>query len=101
MFPNLVEHAFIQQKRIRTMNQQTSYLHKTKCVEYKKHKPTSKHEGSVFHVNEFKCTPDLMELTRIMLGTVSSENAKNMTLQERHAFYDIASDLISLTQVRK
>ena len=80
------------------MNQQTSYIGKTKFVESKE--KNTKLSNTVLETSESQDMPDVLELTRIMLGIVSSKNARSMTLLERHAFYNLASDLISLTQIR-
>ena len=79
------------------MNQQTSYSLKTSILEYKKRDHASNSEESVFPMKDIQNIPDVAELTRIMLGVVSVENARKMTLRERHAFYSIANSLLALT----
>jgi hypothetical protein len=78
------------------MNQQTSYSLKASILEYKKNNQTSNSEDLVLPTNT-QNTPDVVELTRIMLGVISEENARKMTLDERHAFYNITDGLLALT----
>lgn len=79
------------------MNQQTSYSLKANILEYKKSNQTSNSEESVLPMKSIQNTPDVAELTRIMLGATFEENARKMTLDERHAFYNITDGLLALT----
>ena len=78
------------------MNQQTSYSLKASILEYKKNNQTSNSEDYVLPRDD-QNTPDVVELIRIRLGVISEENARKMTLDERHAFYNIADGLLALT----
>jgi len=78
------------------MNQQTSYSLKASIPEYKKSDQISSSEESVLSMN-IQNTPDVMELTRIMLGVISGEKARKMTLDERHAFYNTIDGLLAIT----
>ena len=76
------------------MNQQTSYSLKASILEYKK----SNHDSNSEVLDlPMKNIPDVVELTRIMLGVISGENSRKMTLSDRHAFYNIANGLLALT----
>jgi hypothetical protein len=99
MFPKLVEHAFIQQKRIQTMNQQPRYLRKIK-LEDKKNNNLSNLKESVLSTKKFQDMPDVLELTRIMLVAISPENSGNIPVGERHAFYNFKKEIFSLTNMR-
>lgn len=79
------------------MNHQTSYSFKVSILEYKKNSQTLNSKESAIHVKKFQNMPNIVELTRIMFGTIIVENARKMTLPERHAFYDMTNELISLT----
>ena len=79
------------------MNQQTSYSLKANILEYKKSNQTSNSEESVLPMKSIQNTSDVAELTRIMLGVTFEENARKMTLEERHAFYNITDGLLALT----
>ena len=79
------------------MNQQTSYSLKADMPEYEKNTQTSNSEESVSPMKSIQNIPDVVELTRIMLGVISGENARKMTLDERHAFYNITNGLLALT----
>ena len=78
------------------MNQQTSYSLKASILEYKKSDHTSCSEESVLPMN-IQNTPDVMELTRIMLGVISEENVRKMTLEERRVFYNTIDSLLAIT----
>lgn len=80
------------------MNHQTRYSLKASILEYKKNSQTISSKKFDAPVTEFQSMPDVVELTRIMFGAIAVENARKMTLQERHAFFSITNDLISLTQ---
>lgn len=94
----MAEQPFIYQKIIQNMNHQTRYSFKTSILEYKKDNQTSSSKEFDVPVKEFQNMPDVIELTRIMFGAIAVENARKMTLQERHAFFGITDGLISLTQ---
>jgi hypothetical protein len=91
--PLLADHLFMYQRTISVMNQQTSYV-KASILEYKK-----SHESSNSKVldSSMENIPDVVELARIMVGVISEENARKMTLSDRHAFYNIANGLLTLT----
>ena len=76
------------------MNQQTSYSLKASILEYRKSNHASNSEESVL---SGKNTPNVVELARIMLGVISGENARKMTLSDRYAFYNITNGLLALT----
>ena len=78
------------------MNQQTSYSLKASILEYKKSDQISDSEESVLSMNIQK-TLDVMELTRIMLGAISEENARKMTMNERRVFYNTMDGLLAIT----
>ena len=78
------------------MNQQTSYSLKASILEYKKSDQTSGSEESVLSMN-IQNTSDVMELTRIMLGAISEENARKMTMDERRVFYNTVDGLLAIT----
>ena len=92
--PYLADHPFMYQRTISIMNQQTSYSLKASILEYKKSNHDSDSEDLELPM---KNIPDVAELTRIMLGVISGENAKKMTLSDRHAFYNITNGLLALT----
>ena len=79
------------------MNQQTSYSLKASILECKKRNQALNSEEPLLPMKDIQNIPDVMELTRIMLGVVSVENARKMTLSERHAFYSIINGLHALT----
>jgi len=79
------------------MNQQTSYSLKADIREYKKSNQTLNSEESVLSMKSIQNTPDVVELARIILGVISGKNARKMTLDERHAFYNITNGLLALT----
>ena len=79
------------------MNQQTSYSLKASILEYTKSNQTSNSEESVLPMKSIQNTPDVVELTRIMLGVISEENTRKMTLDERRAFYNITDGILALT----
>ena len=62
------------------MNQQTSYSLKASILEYKKRNQAPNSEEPVVSMKDIQNIPDVVELTRIMLGVVSVENARKMTL---------------------
>lgn len=79
------------------MNQQTSYsLNASILEEYKKSDQTSGSEESFLPMN-IQNTPDVMELTRIMLGIISGENVRKMTVYERQVFYNTIDGLLAIT----
>jgi hypothetical protein len=78
------------------MNQQTSYSLKASILEYKKIDQSSSSEESVFPT-DIQNTPDVVELTRIMLGAISGQNARKMTLGERRVFYNIIDGTLAVT----
>jgi len=78
------------------MNQQTSYSLKASILEYK-NSQISNSEESVLPTKDILDIPDVAELTRIMLGVISVENTRKMTLMERQALYSIVNDLHNLT----
>ncbi|MDE1844450.1 MAG: hypothetical protein KGI10_03885 [Thaumarchaeota archaeon] len=79
------------------MNQQTSYSLKASILEYKKNSHTLGSKEHVAHTKKFQSMPNIVEIARIMFGAISAENARKMTLQERHAFYEVTNELVSLT----
>ena len=95
--PNLAEQPFIYQKIIQCMNHQTRYSLKASILEYKNSQTLDSEKLDV-SVTELQNMPDVVELTRIMFGAIAIENARKMTLQERHAFFGVTNDLILLTQ---
>ena len=78
------------------MNQQTNCSLKASIMEYKENSQISNSKESVSSRQEFQDMPYVLELTRIMLGTIAMENARKMTLNERHVFYSMANGLLSL-----
>ena len=78
------------------MNQQTSYSLKDGILECNKIDQTSGSEESVLPMN-IQNAPDVMEFTRIMLGVISKENVRKMTLHERCVFYNTISGLLAIT----
>ena len=80
------------------MNYQTRHSLKASILEYKKINQTLDPKKLDVSAPEFQNMPDVIELTRIMFGAIALENARKMTLQERHAFFGITNDLILLTQ---
>ena len=79
------------------MNQQTSYSHKESILECKKIKHDLNSEESVLPMKSIQNSPNVAELTKIMLGTISKENARKMNLYERHVFYNITDGIFALT----
>lgn len=96
--PNLAEQPFIYLEIIQNMNHQTRHSFKTSILEYKKDSQILSSREFDVPVKAFQSMPDVVELTRIMFGAIAVENARKMTLEERHAFFGITNDLISLTQ---
>lgn len=94
----MAEQPFIYQEIIQSMNHQTRYSLKASILEYKKNSQMVGSKKLDVSVTEFQNMPDVVELTRIMFGAIAVENARKMTLQERHVFFGITNDLISLTQ---
>ena len=78
------------------MNQQTSYSQKASMLEHKKSNQALNPKESSLAVKSIQNTLDIAELARIMLGVISEENARKMTRDERHAFYNITNDLLSI-----
>ena len=78
------------------MNQQTSYSEKASILEHKKSNQTSNSIESVLSMKSIQNPLDIVELARIMLGIISEENARKMTRDERHAFYNITNDLMAI-----
>ncbi len=79
------------------MNQQTRYPLKVSMLDYKKNNQTLSSKEHVLPVMKFQDIPDIVELVRIMLGIVHVENARKMTMKERHAFYNSTNALLILT----
>ena len=92
----MAEQPFIYNRTIQLVNQQTSCTLKASIMEYKKNILDSKASGST--AKQVSNTPNILELVKIVLGTIPEQNARKMTLQERRAFYDITNELMSLTQ---
>ena len=78
------------------MNQQTSYTLKASITEYKNNL-NSDVSRTTPSAKKVQTTPNILELIKIVLGTISEQSARNMTLSERRSFYDITNELISLT----
>ncbi len=97
VFPNLVEQPFIHLRIIQNMNQQTSYSIGASVLECKKNNLILNSKEPVLPTKEFQTMPNVVELTRIMIGTIAGENARNMTQRERQAFYNITNKFLSLT----
>ena len=92
--PLLADHLFMYQRTISIMNQQTSYSLKASILEYKRNNEASNSKELDLPMGNI---PDVVELTRIMLGVISGENSRKMTLSDRHVFYNIANGLLALT----
>jgi hypothetical protein len=79
------------------MNPQTSYHAKTDTFESEKINQVNYTTESDPSAKNYQRMPDAVELIRIMFGTVTEENARNMTPIERQAFYNIAKKILSFT----
>lgn len=79
------------------MNQQTSCSLNASMLECK-NKQISNSNAIVLHGKDFQGTPDVVELTRILIRTIVGENTRNMTQRERVVMSHITNKFISLIE---
>lgn len=80
------------------MNQK-KYSYRATLLEYRIGQALNSKEFDWFSAKEIQTIPDVVELARIMIGTLVEENARNMSQRELQAFYNIKNEFLSLTDM--